>query len=257
MAGPKAGILQPATACSVCLEAVNDASERSIAKLICGHQFHLDCIGSAFNAKGSMQCPNCRRIENGQWLYANGGRQREDSFFEDLMNEEEYDVFAGVSELLFPHDLMQFGHIQWCPYQGSYTQLSLSLGDADHRPTAHTDLVVNVLVGENLESSESLHPCPFVLAQAPALTRHVEENMRAQESSVRPQHQGAPHRQQFPPLIGQWGHQAPAVLSPIGVVGGVGLQEGSRWPQIENQSAGHMLPPQARYHGYVHATLYC
>lgn len=33
-----------------------------------------DCIGSAFNIKGAMQCPNCRKIEKGQWLYANGCR---------------------------------------------------------------------------------------------------------------------------------------------------------------------------------------
>lgn len=30
-----------------------------------------DCIGSAFNMKGSMQCPNCRTVEKGHWLYAN------------------------------------------------------------------------------------------------------------------------------------------------------------------------------------------
>ena len=31
-----------------------------------------DCIGSAFNVKGTMQCPNCRAIEKGQWLYSSG-----------------------------------------------------------------------------------------------------------------------------------------------------------------------------------------
>ena len=34
--------------------------------------FYTDCIGSAFNMKGAMQCPNCRNIEKGQWLYASG-----------------------------------------------------------------------------------------------------------------------------------------------------------------------------------------
>ncbi|RXI06593.1 hypothetical protein DVH24_025729 [Malus domestica] len=29
----------------------------------------LDCIGSAFNVKGIMECPNCREIENGKWRY--------------------------------------------------------------------------------------------------------------------------------------------------------------------------------------------
>uniref|UniRef100_K4A3D0 Uncharacterized protein n=1 Tax=Setaria italica TaxID=4555 RepID=K4A3D0_SETIT len=31
----------------------------------------LDCIGSAFNARGLMQCPNCRNIEDGNWLNPN------------------------------------------------------------------------------------------------------------------------------------------------------------------------------------------
>ena len=38
-----------------------------------------------------MQCPNCRHIENGQWLYANGCRQRDELILEDIINEEEYD----------------------------------------------------------------------------------------------------------------------------------------------------------------------
>ncbi|RXH75619.1 hypothetical protein DVH24_039318 [Malus domestica] len=28
-----------------------------------------NCIGSAFNVKGIMECPNCREIENGKWRY--------------------------------------------------------------------------------------------------------------------------------------------------------------------------------------------
>ncbi|CAN6572817.1 unnamed protein product [Malus baccata var. baccata] len=28
-----------------------------------------NCIGSAFNVKGIMECPNCREIENGEWRY--------------------------------------------------------------------------------------------------------------------------------------------------------------------------------------------
>ncbi|XP_039834616.1 E3 ubiquitin-protein ligase RFI2-like [Panicum virgatum] len=60
--------------CSICLDPVPAAPSpgvRSIALLQCGHKFHLDCIGSLFNAKGTMQCPNCRNIEEGNWLSAN------------------------------------------------------------------------------------------------------------------------------------------------------------------------------------------
>ena len=38
----------------------------------CSYFLFSDCIGSAFNAKGAMQCPNCRQVEGGQWLYSGG-----------------------------------------------------------------------------------------------------------------------------------------------------------------------------------------
>lgn len=120
---------------------------------------------------------------------------------------------------------------------------------------ADAEVVVNMVVGENSESNESVQPCPFVLAQAPALHRHVPggvENVRAQESSAHLRH-GGPHRQRFTPSSGQWDHQS-AVFAPIGVVGGIDIQEGSRWPQSDNQSAGHIPPSQSRHHGYVPET---
>ncbi|KAJ7526195.1 hypothetical protein O6H91_17G086900 [Diphasiastrum complanatum] len=85
---------QSTVSCSVCLDAVKDVGggERSIAKLKCGHLFRLDCIGSTFNEKGSMQCPNCRCIEEGQWLYANGSHRLENSSMDGL--------FAGIIDVI-------------------------------------------------------------------------------------------------------------------------------------------------------------
>lgn len=57
-----------------------------------------DCIGSAFNAKGAMQCPNCRKVEKGRWLYANGHRSSADLDFDGWMSEEIYDL--SYSELV-------------------------------------------------------------------------------------------------------------------------------------------------------------
>lgn len=52
-----------------------------------------DCIGSAFNMKGAMQCPNCRNVEKGQWLFANGSPRAFPEFvMEDLIPEE--DLYA-------------------------------------------------------------------------------------------------------------------------------------------------------------------
>lgn len=52
-----------------------------------------DCIGSAFNAKGIMQCPNCRKTEMGNWLYANSPRSSQDANNDEWGHgEEPYDV---------------------------------------------------------------------------------------------------------------------------------------------------------------------
>ncbi|OMO98514.1 Zinc finger, RING-type [Corchorus olitorius] len=53
--------------CSICLDTTTPECDRTIVRLRCTHAFHLDCIGSTFNATGNMRCPNCRQLENGQW----------------------------------------------------------------------------------------------------------------------------------------------------------------------------------------------
>ncbi|KAJ4834077.1 hypothetical protein Tsubulata_016275 [Turnera subulata] len=53
--------------CSVCWDPLSASCGRTLVTLRCSHMFHLDCIGSAFNAAGIMQCPNCRVVENGEW----------------------------------------------------------------------------------------------------------------------------------------------------------------------------------------------
>ncbi|KAM1318796.1 hypothetical protein ACFX2H_003885 [Malus domestica] len=79
--------------CSICLEIVADNGDRSWAKLQCGHEFHLDCFGSAFNIKGAMQCPNCRKIKKGQWLYSNGCCSFPELNMEDWTHDEDlYDL---------------------------------------------------------------------------------------------------------------------------------------------------------------------
>jgi len=40
-----------------------------------------------------MQCPNCRKIEKGQWLYANGSRSYPEFNTEDWTRDEDvYDL---------------------------------------------------------------------------------------------------------------------------------------------------------------------
>ncbi|KAK8712501.1 hypothetical protein V6N13_147740 [Hibiscus sabdariffa] len=143
--------------CSICLETVTDNGDRSWAKLRCGHQFHLDCIGSAFNIKGAMQCPNCRKIEKGQWLYANGGRSNAEFNVDDWTHDEDlYDL--SFSE-------MSFG-VQWCPF-GSLARLpSFEEGELSST-TYHELLGQNAIFSEH--SAPTAHPCPYVAYFGPTV----------------------------------------------------------------------------------------
>ncbi|PWA67427.1 zinc finger, RING/FYVE/PHD-type [Artemisia annua] len=102
--------------CSICFDLVIDDGDRSIAKLNCGFcddemliAFRLgiykrDCIGSAFNTKGSMQCPNCRKVESGRWLFANGSAHAiseddtldwlQTDYYHDLSHSRRYLTFS-------------------------------------------------------------------------------------------------------------------------------------------------------------------
>lgn len=140
-------------ACSICLEAVSDNGDRSWAKLQCGHQFHLDCIGSAFNVKGAMQCPNCRKIEKGQWLYANGSRSLPEFSMEDWNHDEDlYDL--SYSE-------MSFG-VHWCPF-GSIARVPSSFEDGEFSSTAYHELLgQHAIFAEQTAVSSASHPCPYI-----------------------------------------------------------------------------------------------
>ncbi|KAJ9187776.1 hypothetical protein P3X46_003196 [Hevea brasiliensis] len=117
--------------CSICLDTVLDNGGRSRAKLQCGHEFHLDCIGSAFNMKGAMQCPNCRKVEKGQWLYANDSTRtlHEMSMDDWIPDEDFYDL--SYSEMPY--------RVHWCPF-GELAQVGSSYEEVESPSTTYHDL---------------------------------------------------------------------------------------------------------------------
>ncbi|XP_010545019.1 PREDICTED: uncharacterized protein LOC104817500 [Tarenaya hassleriana] len=117
----------PGVSCSICLEPVAEDGSRSRAKLQCGHEFHLDCIGSAFNTKGAMQCPNCRKVEKGQWLYANGSPRPFPEFMDDWIPDE--DLYG----LSYPETHYRF---QWCPF-GELSHAAASFEELDSPTTTY------------------------------------------------------------------------------------------------------------------------
>ncbi|GAV66940.1 zf-RING_2 domain-containing protein [Cephalotus follicularis] len=117
-------------ACSICFDLVSDNGARSRAKLHCGHEFHLDCIGSAFNMKGAMQCPNCRKVEKGRWLYANGSARSLPEFsMEDLIPDED---FYDLSYPALPFRL------HWCPF-GELMPVGSSFEEVESPSTTYHD----------------------------------------------------------------------------------------------------------------------
>jgi hypothetical protein len=56
--------------CTVCLEDVKEQPGVPLARLSCGHEFHLECIAIAFSAKSAMVCPSCRHKELGDWRFS-------------------------------------------------------------------------------------------------------------------------------------------------------------------------------------------
>lgn len=66
--------------------------------------FGTDCIGSAFNMKGMMQCPNCREIEKGRWLYASGSTNSSPEPGMDDGSVDSYPFYFTFSEMVTPDD---------------------------------------------------------------------------------------------------------------------------------------------------------
>ncbi|XP_078445590.1 RING/U-box superfamily protein [Wolffia australiana] len=136
--------------CSICLETVKNGGDRSTAKLQCGHRFHLDCIGSAFNVKGMMQCPNCRKIEKGNWLYANGRSYPEAGIDDWGYDEDIYDL--NYAE-------MPFG-IHWCPYS-RVAHLHSSFEEGESTSISYQDLVAHPPFFPDHPAPSSVHSCPY------------------------------------------------------------------------------------------------
>uniref|UniRef100_A0A1D1XED7 RING-H2 finger protein ATL5 n=1 Tax=Anthurium amnicola TaxID=1678845 RepID=A0A1D1XED7_9ARAE len=138
--------------CSICLEGVEDDGERSTAKLLCGHRFHLDCIGSAFNAKGVMQCPNCRKIEKGDWLYANGCHSfRETSLDGWTYDEDMYD--PNYSEMSY--------EFHWCPFT-RLAHVPSSIEDGESQSISYNGLDGHHSVFTVPPATWLAHPCPYL-----------------------------------------------------------------------------------------------
>ncbi|XP_076904452.1 uncharacterized protein LOC143559906 [Bidens hawaiensis] len=157
--------------CSICLEDVTNYRDRGFAKLQCGHQFHLDCIGSAFNVKGVMQCPNCRKIEKGQWLYADNtpnSRVYTELHFDDLAERED------VYDLNYPESSM------WCPF-GDFSRIAgaVAIDEVEFPTTGYTEII-----GQHIEFndhsatvSSANHVCPVIAyVHPPSSSTNVGDN---------------------------------------------------------------------------------
>ncbi|KAI3676019.1 hypothetical protein L1987_85615 [Smallanthus sonchifolius] len=157
--------------CSICLEVVTDNGDRAWAKLQCAHQFHLDCIGSAFNVKGAMQCPNCRKIEKGQWLFANGSRSYSEFSMEDWAHDDD------LYELSYPETTSM-----WCPF-GGFTRLAASFDEGEFPTNAYHDFLGQhaIFTEHATPVSSATQLCPYIAYVQPV---HPSSSSSASSASV-------------------------------------------------------------------------
>ncbi|XP_075474099.1 E3 ubiquitin-protein ligase RFI2-like isoform X2 [Primulina tabacum] len=236
-----------AVSCSICLEAVMDNGDRSWAKLQCGHQFHLDCIGSAFNIKGAMQCPNCRKIEKGQWLYANGSRPISDFNMEDWAHDDDlYDL--SYSE-------MSFG-VHWCPFSG-LTRLPTSFDEGEFTSSAYHDLLGHhAIFGDHTPLSSSAHPCPYIAYFGPIHPSSASNGSVSDGSSFNHHWSGhsvpseVPSSYAFPSMDSRyqsWDH-----FSPFGASSRIGAADQPSIPSVNLRAARHTSDvPRPGMHPFV------
>ncbi|KAL6964725.1 hypothetical protein U1Q18_035782 [Sarracenia purpurea var. burkii] len=100
-----------------------------------------------------MQCPNCRKIEKGQWRYASGYRPSAELGMEDWTHDEDlYDLsFSEMSP-----------GIHWCPF-GGLTRLPSSFDEAEFSSNAYHDIVgQHTIFPEHTAVSSATHPCPYI-----------------------------------------------------------------------------------------------
>uniref|UniRef100_A0A0A8XTV2 RING/U-box superfamily protein n=2 Tax=Arundo donax TaxID=35708 RepID=A0A0A8XTV2_ARUDO len=103
-----------------------------------------------------MQCPNCRKVETGNWLYANGSRSSQNVNFDDWGPDEDlYDV--GHSEMATFVPL----RVQWCPI-GRLAQIPSLFDDIEPSPQA----TFHDFMGQNFNtepvSVSTAHPGPYL-----------------------------------------------------------------------------------------------
>ncbi|KAJ0110985.1 hypothetical protein Patl1_01007 [Pistacia atlantica] len=191
--------------CSICLDSVSDNGTRSTAKLHCGHQFHLDCIGSAFNMKGAMQCPNCRKVEKGQWLYANGSARSLPEFsMEDWIPDEDfYDL--SYSEMPF--------RVHWCPF-GELARVGSSFEEVEPPSTTYHDLRGHHPLFAEQEAASMAHSYVAYVGPIPPTTSRSSNNV---DDPLLNYHWNGPsgHNEIFPPhafpaiQYHSWGRHSP------------------------------------------------
>uniref|UniRef100_A0A7N0TG83 RING-type domain-containing protein n=1 Tax=Kalanchoe fedtschenkoi TaxID=63787 RepID=A0A7N0TG83_KALFE len=132
--------------CSICLDPANKDDERTVVKLKCSHEFHLDCIGSAFNAKKRMECPNCRKFEKGEWRFDSGFVP-----IADHWNYEDEEDEGMIGQSFFPQMAFPF---QWCPFNDIIAPIPVHFNEG------------NVFASSYTQASGHQWSGPFVPAEA-------------------------------------------------------------------------------------------
>ncbi|XP_058102626.1 E3 ubiquitin-protein ligase IPI1-like isoform X2 [Magnolia sinica] len=113
-----------------------------------------------------MQCPNCRKVEKGQWLYANGCRSFAEHNVEELVNEDLYDLSYSELPLGLP----------WCPVRG-FMQLASWFEEGEPQLNTYPDLLGSTVFGDHPNAPSGTHVCPYLALHGfPHAIHHMPSN---------------------------------------------------------------------------------
>ncbi|EEE54530.1 hypothetical protein OsJ_01692 [Oryza sativa Japonica Group] len=169
-----------------------------------------DCIGSAFNAKGVMQCPNCRQIERGNWLYANGSRPSQDVSNDDWGHDED---FYDANQPETSRSVFLPFRFQWCPI-GRLAQLPSVFDEGESAPpvTFH-DFMGQNFTSEHLPVSApgATPPGPYIAYFQPLQSSASSSSSHVTERTM----DGTTYHDHWNPLPGPSDGRPLATVHPI------------------------------------------
>uniref|UniRef100_J3KZP8 Uncharacterized protein n=2 Tax=Oryza brachyantha TaxID=4533 RepID=J3KZP8_ORYBR len=157
-----------------------------------------------------MQCPNCRQIERGNWLYANGSRPSQDASNDDWGHDED---FYDASQPETSRSVFLPFRFQWCPI-GRLAQLPSVFDEGESAPP----VTFHDFMGQNFSSEHlpvsapgATPPGPYIAYFQPLQSSASSSSSHVTDRSM----DGTTYHDHWNPLAGPSDGRPLATVHPI------------------------------------------